>query len=360
MRRLNPARALRRAFTLVELLIAIAIATFVVAALYNLFTVQLKQFVYQDLQMEMHQNIRLAMDVLTRTARNAGMGTNGEVAGALGLSGSPDATLPVIISYDGAGPFGSDAVTFVSMDPDLVMYSDADYLVDCSGSEIYFDISTPGYVAKLGELQADEYLLCYDGTSPVDRGTYLWQIDGVELTTGQVDLDSSVATLNDFAAICPSGENMPVAVQCSRAEIITFYIDADDSDGIGAGSTEHPVLMMDLDYESPDDDDVPVVDHVEDLQIEYCFASDEPCGGGSWNNSLDTNSDGDSSNDPDDVYMIRVTVVVRSSREDLNDAYAGAPLSVANNTGSGDSDHYYRQVLSSEVAVRNMRTLQWQ
>ena len=55
---------MRRAFTLIELLIALAIGTFVVAALYGLFRVQLKQFVYQDLQMEMHQNVRLALDIL--------------------------------------------------------------------------------------------------------------------------------------------------------------------------------------------------------------------------------------------------------------------------------------------------------
>ncbi len=349
----------RQAFTLIELLIAIAIGTFVVAALYNLFTVQLKQFLYQDLQMEMHQNIRLAMDVLTRSARNSGTGTNGQVLGALGLSGNSDSSLPVIISYDGAGPFGSDAVTFVSMDPDLVMYSDADYLTDCTGTSIYFDQTIPGYDDKVAELQAGEYLLCYDGTSRADRAAYMWKITGTVGSTGEVTLDATSGLAADYSAVCASGENMPIAMECSRAEIVTFYIDANDSDGVGAGSTEHPVLMMDLDYESPDDDDVPVVDHIEDMQLEYCFAGDDPCGSGSWNDSLDTYSDGDGSNDPDDVYMVRVTVVARSSREDPRHLYSGAQLSIANNTGSGADDHYYRQVLSSEVSVRNMRVLQW-
>ncbi len=349
----------RQAFTLIELLIAIAIGTFVVAALYNLFTVQLKQFLYQDLQMEMHQNIRLAMDVLTRSARNTGMGTNGQVLGALGLSGNTDSSLPVIISYDGDGPFGSDAVTLVSMDPELVMYSDADYLTDCTGTSVHFDPTTPSYKDKVSELEVGEYLLCYDGTARSDRAAYMWQITATDDTTGEVTVDAASGLTADFAGVCESGENMPISMECSRAEIVTFYIDANDSDGVGAGSTEHPVLMMDLDYESPDDDDVPVVDHIEDLQVEYCFANDEPCGSGSWNDSVDTYSDGDDGNDPDDVYMMRMSVVSRSSREDPRHLYTGAQLSLANNSGSGDADHYYRQVLSSEVSVRNMRALQW-
>ena len=189
---------------------------------------------------------------------------------------------------------------------------------------------------------------------------WLLSADG-DASTGQVTFPSGPTTYADFGTTCASGENMPVAMQCSRGDIITFYIDADDTDGIGSGSAEHPVLMMDLDFESPDDDDVPVVDNVEDMQIQYCFR-DGDCSsttGSGWVNSVDSYSDSDSGNDPDDLYMIRFILVVRSSREDPNRLHEGAPLSVGNNTGSGTGDHYYRQVLSSEVTVRNMRYLSW-
>ena len=46
---------------MIELLIAMAIALFVVAALYGLFIVQSRQFLYQDMQMEMHQNLRFGV-----------------------------------------------------------------------------------------------------------------------------------------------------------------------------------------------------------------------------------------------------------------------------------------------------------
>lgn len=348
---------MRRAFTIVELLIALAIGTFVVAALYSLFTVQLRQFVYQDIQMEMHQSIRLGMDVLTRTGRAAGMGTNGVVYGALGTGASDANTLPAIISYDGTGPGGADAITIVSMDPTLVMYTDPDSLKSCSSTSISVDPSRGGYSSKLGDFASGEYLLCYDFGSPAGTRSLMWEISGApDAAAGTIPVTGGAAYA-DFIATCPDSDNLPIGMECSRADVVTFYIDADDSDGIGAGSAAHPVLMMDLDFESPDSDDIPVVDNVEDMQIEYCFRTDLACSSGSWHDTVDTYADSSTDNDPDDIYMIRFTIVVRSTREDLNRAYLGAPLSIANNSPADSNDHYFRQVLSAEVTVRNMRGL---
>lgn len=354
-------RALRRGFTLIELLIALAIGTFVVGALYALFTVQIKQFVYQDLQMEMHQNVRLGLDILSRTGRSAGLGTVGTINGALGYGGEGLA-LPAVISYDGTGPGGSDAITIVSQDPNLLMFTDPDELRDCGDSTVMFDLERPGYADRVGELSANEFLLCSDLSNPTKKRSLMWLLsaDG-DSSTGQVTFPSGPTAYSDFASSCAVGDNMPVAMQCSRADVITFYIDADDTDGIGSGSAEHPVLMMDLDFESPDDDDVPVVDNVEDMQIEYCFRDGDCSSTASsgWTDSVDSYSDTNDGNDPDDLYMMRFTLVVRSTREDPNRLHGGARLAVGNNTPSASGDHYYRQVLATEVSVRNMRYLSW-
>ena len=348
---------MRRAFTLIELLVALAIGTFVVAALYSLFTVQLRQFVYQDIQMEMHQSIRLGMDVLTRTGRAAGMGTNGLIYGALGTGGSEANTLPAVISYDGTGPGGSDGITIVSMDPALVMYTNPDDLQSCSSTSISFDASRGGYASKLGDFVANEYLLCYDFGSPAGTRSLMWEITGVASASGgSRDIAGGTGTYGDFAGTCPASDNRPIGMECSRADVVTFYIDADDDDGVGAGSLAHPVLMMDLDFQSPDGDDIPVVDNVEDLQIEYCFRGDT-CTALDWADSVDTYTDSNTANDADDIYMIRFTIVVRSAREDLTKSYVGDRLNVANNVPAASTDHYYRQILSAEVAVRNLRGL---
>lgn len=353
--------SLRRGFTLIELLIALAIGTFVVGALYALFTVQIKQFVYQDLQMEMHQNIRLGLNILTRTGRSAGLGTVGEVQGALGIGGAGQ-SLPAVISYDGTGPGGSDGITIVSQDPNLIMFSNPDELRDCGDSTLMFDLERPGYADILGELSANEYLLCSDLSNPTRKRSLMWELSAAgDASTGQVTFPSGPTAYADFGTTCATGENMPVALQCSRGEVVTFYIDADDSDGVGSGSAENPTLMMDLNFNAPDDDDVPVVDNIEDLQVEYCFR-DGDCSstaGSGWVDSVDTYSDTDEGNDPDDLYMLRFTLVVRSSREDPNRLHTGVRVAVGNNTPSSTTDHYYRQVLVSEVAVRNMRYMSW-
>lgn len=351
-------RMSRRGFTLLEMMIAVAIGMIVVAGLYGLFNNQLKSFVYQDLQMEMHQNARLSLDVLSRTARQAGMGTSGVTAGNFGYGGSADQLLPAIISYDGTGPNGSDAVTFVTMDPDLVMMTQAGIVAQCGTTDLTFEMGVLHNTARISQYSAGEMVMCYDYASAGGYRSFLWQITtNGNSTSGLLGVEDGTA-FDDYESSCPSTENLPASMVCSRAEVATFYIDADD-DGVGAGTPAHPVLMMDLDFESPDADDIPLVDNIEDLQIQYCFHG-ESCetdpSGGHWDESIDNGSDGVTTNDADDVFMVRFSVVVRSSREDLSHAYPGVRIDLANNTGvTSVEDNYYRQVNVTDVTVRNMR-----
>lgn len=345
--------ATRRGFTLVELMVATAIGLFVVAALYNLFTGQVRQLVYQDLQMEMHQNARLAVDIVSRTSRLAGLGTNGTTTGLFGAGGDQDQALPAIVSYNGLGPNGSDAITLVSMDPALQMNTTATSPPACTASTLEFNPAVLNNATKLAQFKSGELLLCYDYAAIEGFKSYLWRLtaDG-DAVTGAVTLDTTSSLATDFAASCPGSANLPLVMSCSRAEVVTFYIDADDTDGVGAGSAEHPVLMMDLDFESPDADDVPVVDNVEDFQIAYCLQSatgaTDCSDATAWQDTINPDQAGD-------VYMIRIGVVVRSSREDLARLHPGQRPALEDNPASTTTDNYFRQILSTEVEVRNMR-----
>ncbi len=352
-------RAGRGGFTLVELMIAVAIGAFVIAALYALFVGQMRQFMYQDAQMEMHQNMRLGMDIMSRTTRMAGYGTGSSTRGPFGDGGDQDASLSAVISYDGDGPGGSDAITVVSMDPSLVFntYETAPPL--CSTTSLNVVPTVNDQATKLAQLQNGEMILCVDYAGIGEFRSYLWALSGgADASTGVIPVTDDTAYA-DYANNCGATDNLPLIMTCSRAEVATFYIDADDTDGIGAGSPEHPVLMMDLDFESPDADDIPVVDNVEDFQVAYCvrpstgstdcdedLAVDVP--GGDWVSSI-------TSLQVDDLYMIRMTMVVRSARPDLARTYLGAPLDVENNDSANTPDHYYRQIMTSRVAVRNLR-----
>ncbi len=59
-------------FSLIELLIAMAIGLVVLGAMYSVFTIQNKTFGSQEQYVEMQQNVRAAMDMISREIRMAG------------------------------------------------------------------------------------------------------------------------------------------------------------------------------------------------------------------------------------------------------------------------------------------------
>ena len=61
-----------RGFTLVKLLIAMAVGLIVLGAVYALFTVQSKHLATQEQLAELHQNARVAMDIMVREISMAG------------------------------------------------------------------------------------------------------------------------------------------------------------------------------------------------------------------------------------------------------------------------------------------------
>ena len=65
-------RKKRQGFSLVELMIAMLVGMIVLGSLYNLFTVQSKILGNQEMAVEMQQNARMAMDIMTREIRLAG------------------------------------------------------------------------------------------------------------------------------------------------------------------------------------------------------------------------------------------------------------------------------------------------
>jgi type IV pilus assembly protein PilW len=62
----------RKGFTLVELLVAMAISGIVAGAIFTAFQSQQKSYLIQDQVTEMQQNIRAAMDIMVREIRMAG------------------------------------------------------------------------------------------------------------------------------------------------------------------------------------------------------------------------------------------------------------------------------------------------
>ena len=344
MRRTN-----QRGFTLIEMMISVVVSSMVIAGLYSIFNLQSRQFLYQDLQMEMHQNVRFATDVLTRSVRMAGYGTGGTVTGYHGSS-THDSTLPVIMSWDAEGDNDTDAITVVYGDPSLRMNTEPS-ISSCDTESHSFDVSILDNDEKIAEYDADELLLCSDYANLTGIESYLWVIASVSSSSGVITVEDA-SSYDDYDSVCGSTENLSPSMHCSKAHVLTFYIDADDSDGFGPGSSDNPVLMMDLNLDWPADDDVPLVDNIEDLQIEYCIddSSTKPdcTDSSSWTDSVSSGSESD-------VWMVRVSLVGRSARKDPQLLRTSIRPELANHGEASTRDHYYRQVLVTEVAVRNLR-----
>ena len=58
----------------------------------------------------------------------------------------------------------------------------------------------------------------------------------------------------------------------------------------------------------------------------------------------------------DTPWMVRLSMVVRSPREDFNESFVGSQVALENHSPDTTvSDHYYRKALTTEVTVRNLR-----
>ena len=352
-------RTARAGFTLLEMMVAIAIAAFTVAALYALFTVQSRQLVTQDLHMEMHQNLRFATEMMTRSARLAGYGSSGYIYGLFGPNGTSDNgdPLPAVVPWNNPNGTGPDAVTMVYADPSLLMDTQNDVVEPYTTTSITFRPGMLDHAAKLAQYRADELLLCTDYADIRGMVSYLWSITSVDETNGVLSVDDN-SGFSDFANLFTRNTNLTPVMTCSKGNVVTFYVD-NMSDNIGAGTAEHPVLMMDLNMSWPADDDVPLVDNIEDLQLEYCLddgtAAVDCTDATNWVTGASIAADSQA----DAIWMMRVSLIARSSREDSRDQYPGFRPALSDRTASGPpgSDHYYRKVLVTEVAFRNIRSL---
>ena len=343
----------RGGFTLFEMMVAVALSVFIVTGLYGLFTVQSRQFLLQDARMAMHQNVRFATDIITRSGRIAGYGSGGGSNGVFGWDGSTLAdgnVMPAIVTYNNWSGGGHDAITFMYADPSLEMASTPLVVEPCATETVSFDMTTRNYSSLITSYAAGEVLMCWDLANQQGVISYLWQSAGEgNATTGEIGVVNNSGTYSDYDTVCPTSENLPPTLSCSKGHIITFYID-DAADGVGPGSEEHPVLMMDLNMDWPDTDDVPLVDDIEDLQFAYCLGNTNCGATASWVNDRDlTAAEGQ------DVWMVRLSIVAHSPRLDPQNVYTATRPMLEDHEPGTDTDRYYREVLTTMVTPRNMR-----
>lgn len=91
----------KRGFTLIEVVIGLAICLILMVVTVNIFQVQRKSYSMQEQVSEMQQNIRASMDMMVREIRMAGYDPTG--AGFAGIGTNTSGLLRILADIDGNG-----------------------------------------------------------------------------------------------------------------------------------------------------------------------------------------------------------------------------------------------------------------
>lgn len=173
-------------FTLIELLIAAAVGLIVLAAVSALFSVQSKHFAESEIIAELHQNVRIAMDMMVREISMAGYNQLSITAASTGTTPVPRCTNALVtagtpcvgITTTGITSAGTASISFLAdRTPDG---GDGD--IADADENIVYDVYTSDGVQALGRTSNGvknpvvnhvEYLnfkyFKEDGSTPTDR-----------------------------------------------------------------------------------------------------------------------------------------------------------------------------------------------
>jgi len=350
----------RDGFTLVEMLITVALSTLVSVMIYTVFISQTQAFRAQADMGSMQQNLRVAMEMITRDVASAGFGTAydggswGE-SGQAGVTSQPLYALRVRENLSGRGP---DAVEVFMMDPNRSTWALTDMNVrqTCATSSITFHTDYPTQAAQYSASGTRNRITCF---APSVRGrpaSFTWSVNGVG--SGQsVPVNSNSQA--DYLAECPN--NLPAMLICGPPVYVAYYID-NTLDSTGIGGPALPVLYYVPDLFAanalggyPTNNDIPVALGIEDLQIQVC----EPGLGTDCDLANSWSFDHDLT--PATVLWhnlgaVRVMLTARTIRQDEERTSVSTPIDLDPTdsfTSAATADGYHRRVGRTEVTLRN-------
>jgi len=311
-----PARS-TAGFTIIELLVAIAIGLIIMASLFRTFKVQQDSYVMQDQISAMQQNLRAAMHLITRDLQMAGYYTNFD-GNYITMDWNGDKTVdaseqnrrPLILARNGATARDPDEIVIVKASREegrLLKGGES-----AAGTSINvnwdFEIKTYGVLIKNDLSRAELFRLGGGGT--LERSLN-------ESYSG----DASTPSLSD---------------RIHRADIVIYRVD--DS------NPSRPCLVRrNL---GSDNGFQTVAENIENLQFRYLLKD-----GVTW-----VQDPGLSQNN---VRAVEVLLVARTAfpqrgYRDTNTYTFGTGATVESYTPQGDERQYRRRVLTTLVKTRNI------
>ena len=318
-----------KGFTLIEILITMAVVSIIMVIVIAAFNIQQKSQVKQQLIAEVQQNGRAAMYMLARDIRMTSFGLgDGEVSYNIG---SGETNYKAIEIVDG-GPANPDRIE--------ILYATPIDLIDTGSGEV--NALTTAQITFLGdELKVDNI----DGFDIGDwviitNNSYssLLKVTGVDEATKKLDYDYDTSLPPGIQLNSLKGGGAGYGAGSSVYKLRYMIYD------VSGTGTAHPVMRVDRDGPIGPLPFETIAEDVEDLQAVYVFEDGDTA-------STYNDADADTTNDYADIRAVRVSVLARTRVQ--NENFKGDRRPAIENRVQGPSDSYGRRLLTLELKIRN-------
>ena len=318
-------------FSLIELMVAVAVMGIVTAQLFVVFANQKKVFTSNDRALDVQESARLTLDLISFDTRMAGFmvpkyaavssvdgGPNGAdrfCASAPGSAGSGGAVPTMLTRFNGATVtnIAAGSVTINTTDLDLDQDGVADFVVQ---SGVIVASETLTYCARISAVNITGTTATIVFANPEDATTYLGG------TTPSSDMRAVPANVYeiDTNALQLRRNNLLLASQIEDFEVEYWLDTAGVPNGVEDGNQEFPVN----DLNNPD----------------------PPAGVGSIPAAND------------EIRRVRISVTARTIQEDQADAATGnltyGRPALANHVAGAAVDRFRRRTFSASILPRNI------
>jgi prepilin-type N-terminal cleavage/methylation domain-containing protein len=349
-------------FTLVELLIALAIGSVVMAGAVGMFRSQRIAFELMNQMKIMEENGRVAMDVMAREFRKSGGGGVPFVP----LDSTAGAAYATAQTGLGAKA-GTDIVeVFSSVLREPVCLSTAagaglpGYNAAAANLKAYETalIGLPGWIlpitsAAAGALLGEYTVLIYAPSCPLNNNcTQDITENNAGIAGDKVQIGYSRGQNLDYAnrphdcdpvvVACPSG-TVPDTVCFNIGSDVYFYVNANN---------QLMKYVLGGTYPAGVKGEV-IADYVEDFQVSYAqdANADNLIQGTEWRH---TASNATLVDDPTKVRMAKISILMKSKNIDPAKTTTLAPLLENSTVAFGAADKYRRRVFARTIRLRNM------
>jgi prepilin-type N-terminal cleavage/methylation domain-containing protein len=310
-------------FTLVELLVALAISGLVAMAAYTVFSTSNWSSVIQDQVSAAQQNVRVGMDRLSADIRTAGFGL-------------PDP--PFSLSIGGSTISAPISITNSSTGPDSITVLGIGYLAGTLDSTVAAGCNS----AASDKICLDSVASFLNSATPPGFKTerkYI-SLDGVkfiELDDTQGSLTGKILMLHNPPTL---DRNYPDGTAVYIVQAVTYSIETDGSPS-GCTSANPCLASNDLTDLRGSGQQV-MADNIEDMQFAFNLK-----GSPSFINNA--------SSDSTDILAVRMNLVGRTNKPDFK-ASAGFTRPALEDHPTSSADGYRRRSLTSIIKIRNPKS----